>query len=138
MRVEPLPVAETIFVTRSHLDIIIDMIKSQGTFVANRIPKSEQPVFLATINEIVDLCRMSIDMPYLITKLNTFREEQLKPKNLLFRMVSNPVPTKTLAFDLAHEVVQSVHVRFIDGGSKTFIGLLEAKLKAKTNEKEKR
>lgn len=127
---EPLPVVEQIFVTRSNLDIIEHMIRTQGSFVCDRLSKSEKHVFMATMNEILIKCRSSVDVDYFSRELEKLRESVLQPVNPLVRLFHNPLPTKTLAFNMAEEILFSVKVRFIDGGSKTYISLLEDRYKA--------
>jgi hypothetical protein len=82
------------------------------------------------MNEIVIKCRSSVDVDYFSRELEKLRESVLQPVNPLVRLFYNPLPTKTLAFNMAEEILFSVKVRFIDGGSKTYISLLEDRYKA--------
>lgn len=126
---EPLPIVEPIFVNRSHLDIVEHMIITQGSFVCKRLPLSERPVFLATMEALLNQCRLCVDVDHFGKALCEIRSKVLQPTHPLIRLFFNPLPTKTLAFYIVEEIVFSVKVRFIDGGSKTFILLLKDRYK---------
>lgn len=104
----------------SDLDLIVEMMRSQGSFVAKRIPKSEYALFAATIEALVAEARKSIDVPHLNKSMIAFAEDNLQERSFFFRLFRNPVPTKRLAFNVAQDIINSVEVRFVDGGSKFF------------------
>ena len=117
------------YTKRTELDVLVDMINSQGKFVLGRLAKSERILFAATMDAIVLQCNRSIDFDHLVRSMQVFKDDNLKPPFFLFKLFNNPIPTKTLAFDIAEDAIDSIRVRFIDGGSKVFIGLLEQKFK---------
>jgi len=116
-------------VKTSDLDLIVEMMRSQGSFVAKRIPKSEYALFAATIEAIILEARKSIDVQHLNKSMISFAEDNLKEPSFFFRLFSNPVPTKRLAYNTAQDVIRSVEVRFIDGGSKFFPEFYNEKFK---------
>jgi hypothetical protein len=109
------------------INFIVSMLDSQAIYIMSRLPKSERPLFMATLNSIRNLCVTSASLASLQNNLSSFSEDNLRERPLIIRIFSNPLPTKRLAFDIAQDVVNSVNLRFVDGGSKTYITLLEGK-----------
>jgi hypothetical protein len=117
------------YTKQTDLDLLISMLNNHGSFVVTKIPKSEHALFMATMNEIVIKAKSSVDYDHLVRGFQAFSEQVLKPTPLVLRFFHNPLPTKKLAFDVAEDVIHSIRVRFIDGGSKSFPGTLNQKFK---------
>lgn len=110
------------------IDLISSMIKNQGSYIYSKLPKSEKAVFLATMESLQALCLNSSNLTNLKYNMISYAEDNLKERHFIFRMVSNPLPTKRLAYSTVEQIVESVQIRFIDGGSKTYLSLFEGRV----------
>jgi hypothetical protein len=114
---------------QTDLDLLISMLNNQGAFVCSKIPLSERALFMATMSEIILKAKTSVDYAHVVKGFQTLSEDMLKPKRFLVRLFHNPTPTKQLAFDVAEDIIDSIRVRFVDGGSKCFPGMMSKEFK---------
>jgi hypothetical protein len=114
---------------QTDLDLLILMLNNQGAFVCGKIPLSERALFMATMNEIILKAKTSVDYSHVVKGFQVLSEQMLKPKGFLVKLFYNPTPTKQLAFDVAEDIVDSIRVRFVDGGSKSFPGMMSKEFK---------
>jgi hypothetical protein len=110
------------------LQLVSEMLKAQGSYVNSRVPKSERVVFTSTMQTLINMSETSTDINSFENQMRTFAQDNTVKRFILFRLFSNPAPIRKLAINVAQDIVDSVKVRFVDGGSKVFIGLLEERL----------
>lgn len=112
----------------SDIDLLVVALKAQAVFVLGKIPKSEKVRFAAEMNSIIESVQSSIDFAH-ADKTVRNNANNVVDKNFFIRIFHNPVPIQRLAYGIAQDVLDSYKVRFIDGGSKLYLGLLEEKFK---------
>jgi hypothetical protein len=112
----------------SEIDLLVMALKAQGLYVVRKLPKSEQIRFSAEMDSIILTVEPSIDFNH-AERAVAAKALTIKDKNILIRFFHNPVPTQRLAHAISQDIFDSFRQRFIDGGSKLYIGLLEEKFK---------
>ena len=111
------------------MDLVRLMLCTQTSFMVKRIPdKKYAKTFENTMLSIIKVSSDFSDIKSFNNEFQLFKACLSAPKpNVFMSMFDEKHKYVDLALELTQDIIDSINTRFVDGGSKTFIGLFEVK-----------
>lgn len=107
----------------SNIELLIVMLNAQSSYSLQKIHKKDRDIFDRTMKEIiknVSLASSIDDVQNILLSLSPL----LKEDNFFKRAYHNSLPAREFAFKVTEDAAQSIRVRFVDGGSKIYEGII--------------
>lgn len=107
----------------SNIELLVQMLVAQNSYSLSKVHKKDRDAFEKTMAEIiksVSTVDSLIEANAAVTKLSPLLAED----SFFQKIYYNSLPARSLAFEIAEDAIQSLRIRFEDGGSRLYEGLL--------------